>query len=160
MGARSVLAQTTREWVLAHFVNQPPRDSHRGATFLEFPMACADVGTTELRDWDSEILIWIGDTWHFHAERHSTCWPASDEDIAAHGEAACVAQQVVRFLDLLFSDAVLLWRAEDEVGLSFDDDDDSHPDRPPRRVLVPAGARCYVWSGPAPLNRWTSADAV
>ena len=102
---------------------QPPQ--------LTIPGSHPDVGDIVLQDNNDEITIFVGHFTHSHF--------ANYDDIPAAQKERIIAEDVVRFLDELFADRIVMWGSHRGMGGWQSVDSLS---------LLSVGRKKYVWSGP------------
>ena len=107
-------------------VGQPP------APIATFPAQHPDVGDLIVLDDGSEATVLVGELTHGHFNSYE---PSLSPDELARE----VTESVLRFLDDLFADRVLLWTIPGKSGGW-----ETLTEEPPH---FPQGAQTFVWSG-------------
>jgi hypothetical protein len=102
---------------------QPPQ--------LTIPASHPDVGDIVLQDDDEEITVFLGHFTHRHFSNYDEIQTTEKEQI--------IAEDVVRFLEDLFADRIVMWGSHRGMGGSHPIDSHS---------LLSLGRKKYVWSGP------------
>jgi hypothetical protein len=108
-------------------------DEGLGASLRVAP-AHPDVGGVTIADDGNEVTVYVGEITH----GHFGCY---DEGLTRAEAEELVADDVAAFLDALFADRVLLWRAGGTGGWEVQDE-------PVRKAPSETDRRCFVWSGP------------
>jgi hypothetical protein len=98
---------------------------------LIIPAAHPDVGDVVLLDDEEEITAYIGHFTHSHF--------ANYDDIPSVEKKKIIAEDVLRFLEDLFADRVVMWGSHRGMGGWYSID---------RPSLPSIGHKKYVWSGP------------
>ena len=98
---------------------------------ITVPASHPDVGGVVLQDDDDEITAFLGHFTHRHFSNYDEIPTAEKEKI--------IAENVLSFLDSLFSDRIVMWGSHRGMGGSHPIDSSS---------LLSLGRKKYVWSGP------------
>lgn len=103
----------------------------------------ADVGDVRVWDEGDEATLEIGTITHSHFNPH-------DPQLNSTEIAARVTDEVVEFLDDLFADRVLLWKAADGRSAGWVDVSEAND-----ADALPSDSMAYLWSGPVtnPITR-------
>ena len=114
---------------------------NRGLRLGEPPGPCAvfsaihpEVGDIEISDDGDEVTVVVGHFTHKHFDNYDT--GLSEAEVAER-----IAQDVVSFLEDLFSDKIVLWGSHRGTGGCYERDQ-----KPPR--FFGRRRKKYVWSGP------------
>lgn len=130
--------------LLAEFAHRFPDRTFRADAppqpVATFPAAHPDVGEVSVWDDGGEATVAVGDITHGHFD----CY---DEGLSAIDRRRRVANDVAKFLELLFSDRVLLWHSPGpnprSGGWQVIDASSSYS-------IMDGGDVTYLWSGPTP----------
>jgi hypothetical protein len=135
-----VITQTLLAALRAHFPNRELRLGTPPEPAIIIPAQHPAVGNISLWDDGDEVTLEIGDITHGHFAVY---------DVSSADELAqAVTDQVVAFLDTLFADQVLLWKARSGGAGGWHVLDAAHP----FTYQLPANAQCFLWSGPKSLD--------
>jgi hypothetical protein len=69
---------------------------------VSIPARNADVGPIEIQGDEDELVVFVGNFTHWHAGCH-------EEALSEQEKARDIANQVVEFLEELFSDQIVMW---------------------------------------------------
>ena len=121
--------------IRARFSAQGMREPAEGP-FAVFPATHPDVGDIELYDDGGEVVIGVGNFTHCHFTSYDLTGSESEK-------AVRIANDIVSFLDDIFSERVEFWGSHSGSG--------GVRRRGPQGELHKAtsGTSAYVWSGPA-----------
>lgn len=97
---------------------------------ITIPASHPDIGDLVLQDDGGEITAFLGRFTHSHF--------ANYHDIPSSEKERVIAEDVVRFMDDLFGDRIVMWGSHQGIG-------GWHPID--SRSLVSLGRKKYVWSG-------------
>ena len=147
MNLRETLAQALTE-------KFPTGRLHVGAPpdpLAEFQAAHPDVGDLTIRadEWSYSVTILIGQIFGTHFSNYDT-------HLNAEERAAKLTKEVIWFLEQLFADRLLFWRAADGRGSAWRERGDEGPLDPlvvDNRVYHP-----YLWS--RPLVPWQAIPVI
>ncbi|MFL6500678.1 MAG: hypothetical protein ACJ8LL_08205 [Candidatus Udaeobacter sp.] len=103
--------------------SQPPQ--------ITIPASHPDVGDVVLQDDEEEITAYLGHFTHRHFSNY--------DDVPTSEKEKVIAKDVVRFLDDLFTDRIVMWGSHRGMGGSHSIDSPS---------LLSLARKKYVWSGP------------
>ena len=119
-----------------NFPNRGMRTGEPPDPVVVFPAAHPDVGDVTIYDEGNEALVYVGNITHGH-------FGSDDPSRTDAAATEPVTEQVVRFLNDLFADRVLLWRQSGDGagGWYLLGCDNSSP-------FMGADDSAYVWSGP------------
>jgi len=115
------------------FPNRGFRTEDAGRTIGVFPASHREVGDLTIFDDGDEATLFIGQITHLHI----------DSDAEDNERETCITNDVVEFLDKLFSDRILIWKSRTtgadgampiESGSLFSG--------------IDVNDLTYVWSGP------------
>jgi hypothetical protein len=111
---------------------------------LTIPACHPDVGNISLSDDGSEATLCIGSITHSHFCDYS-------DDISENERVKAIVDDVLSFLEMLFSDRVLLWKSGIFGGWRLLKEGEE-----PDVSSYPAGTQYFVWSGPysVPERGW------
>lgn len=98
-----------------------------------FPAAHPEVGDLQILDEGYEATVIVGPHTHGHFNPYNPQLTA--REVAEH-----VTDSVLRFLDNLFADRVLIWSNPGHSG--------GWKKAPSDTTSLPSAARAFVWSGP------------
>jgi hypothetical protein len=135
-----VIAQTLLAALRTHF---PYRELLLGTPpnpVIIIPAQHPAVGNISIWDDADEVTLEIGDITHGHFGVYNT--PGAEE------LAQAVTEQVIAFLDTLFADRVLLWKARSGGGAGWHVLDAAHA----FTYQLAASLQCFLWSGPKSLD--------
>jgi hypothetical protein len=135
-----VIAQTLLATLRAHFPNLELQLGSSPDPVIIIPAQHPTVGNISIWDDGDEVTLDIGDITHGHFAVY---------DVSSPDELAqAVSEQVIAFLDTLFADQVLLWKARSGGAGGWYVLDEDHPST----YQLPANAQCFLWSGPKSLD--------
>ena len=134
-----MIAQTLLAALRTHFPNRELQLGTPPEPVITLPAQHPSVGNISLWDDGDEVTLEIGDITHGHFARYDASNP--DE------RAQALSEQVIAFLDLLFADQVVLWKACSGSG-GWQVLDAAHP----FTYQVPADTQFFLWSGPKTLD--------
>ena len=100
---------------------------------ITFPEMHSEVGAVVIQEHGPELIVRLGRFTHSHFGNY-------DQNLSSVEAAERVSENVVVFLERLFSDQIVLWGSRSEGGFYTRSD-------PPAGPPPPHGPRC-VWSGP------------
>ena len=135
-----VIAQTLLAALRTHFPNRELVLGTPPNPIIIIPAQHPAVGTISIWDDGEEVTLAIGDITHGHFSGYNT---SNAEELAQ-----AVVEQVIAFLDALFTDCVLLWKTDSRGAGGWHVLDPGHP----FTDQLPAVASCFVWSGPKALD--------
>lgn len=115
-----------------------------------FPAAHPEVGEVRISDRDTSADVAVGDIAYDHF------FNPYDEERGTDTAAAGIAKEVVRFLQELFTDRLLMWRSSDGRTRGWRERGDAGHSAP--LVVDDREYRTYVWSGP--LGVWQATPTV
>lgn len=146
MGIREAIATALRNRFGALFV---PVGEHRGPVAV-FPARHPDVGdAVVVVDAGHYVVVSIGQLFHADFENFDVHLPEEER-------AARLARDVIRFLEELRADRVLLWRSVDGRTQAWRERGDVGHAEP--LVLDNRVYERYLWSGPMPA--WQAVPAI
>ena len=135
-----MIAQTLLAALRAHFPDRELRLGTPPEPVIIIPAQHLAVGDISIWDDRDEVTLEIGDITHGHFAAYDAS--SADELVQA------VTDQVIAFLDTLFADQVLLWKARSGGAGGWRVLDAAHP----FTYQLPADAACFLWSGPKSLD--------
>lgn len=115
-----------------------------------FPAAHPEVGDVRISDRDTSADVAVGDIAYDHF------FNPYDEERGTDKAAEGIAKEVVRFLQELFADRLLIWRSSDGRTRGWRERGDAGHSAP--LVVDDREYRTYVWSGP--LGVWQATPTV
>jgi hypothetical protein len=135
-----VITQTLLSALRTHFPNRELLLGTPPDPVISIPAQHPAVGNVSIWDDGDEVTLEIGDITHGHFGVYDTS--------GAEELAQAVTEQVIAFLDTLFTDRVLLWKARSGGAGGWHVLDAAHP----FTYQLPANAQCFLWSGPNALD--------
>jgi hypothetical protein len=117
---------------------EPNPDAHGGLSDLRIlvPAAHPEVGDLVIWDDGDEATVFVGAITHIHMTPYDTA-------LSKEQAAERIADEVTDFIENLFADRVLMWRAFWAGGCKT-------VDRVPTRAPHSWPRRWFLWSGPLP----------
>jgi hypothetical protein len=115
-----------------------------------FPAAHPEVGEVRISDRDTSADVAVGEIAYDHF------FNPYDEERGTDTAAERIAKEVVRFLQELFADRLLMWRSADGRTRGWRERGDAGHSAP--LVVDDREYRTYVWSGP--LGVWQATPTV